>query len=243
LGEDSRNKCDPRQRAAGASLCLAVVIFIVVMLATLGVVAFGAIRSGATNSLQDSLPTLLIVAVVVVEVILVGVLTSLRYMTAARVKQISVASGLAQVGKVREDGSYFEFKFGKTRLRLLTVEHLEAFQPGVAYRVHYLAGAVPFILSAEWRVAKPKTMRWRTWRSPRRSKRMGWCDCSTALARFCTCWQLWWWASPIGVCHGGSVTPPALGSVDCCPGWFRRLRLLGRATGFALAGAEFGGQL
>jgi fatty acid desaturase len=138
-----------RQRAAGSSMRLAMAVFIFVMLATLGVLAFGAIRSGVASSLQDSLPTFLIVAAVVVLVILVGVLTSLRYMTAARVKQISIATGLAQVGTVREDASHFELKIGKTRLRLLTIEQLEAFQPGVAYRVHYLAGAVPFILSAE----------------------------------------------------------------------------------------------
>jgi hypothetical protein len=42
-----------------------------------------------------------------------------------------------------------KIKIGATTLRVLTLEQLSAFQPGTEYRVYYLAGPVPTILSAE----------------------------------------------------------------------------------------------
>jgi hypothetical protein len=138
-----------RQRAAGASVRLASAIFILVMLGTLGIIGYGLMKSTAVSGPADTLPTLLLAAGVIGMVILVGVITSARYTTSTRGKQIGVAVGLAQAGKARPDQANFPLKIGKTSLRLTTEEHLAAFQAGVEYRVYYLPGVVPVILSAE----------------------------------------------------------------------------------------------
>jgi hypothetical protein len=138
-----------RQGAAGSSMRLALGVFIFVMIGTIAIIAFSTVRSSSAASIGDALPSLLIGSAVVGVVILIGVFSSRRYMTAARVKQISAAKGVAQVGRVRADSASFEIKIGATKLRLVTQEQLDAFQPGVEYRVFYLAGPVPTILSAE----------------------------------------------------------------------------------------------
>jgi hypothetical protein len=134
-----------RMRAAGSNTRLAIAIFIVVLLGSVGFIAVTTLGSG----LPVSRLTLVITAVVVGVVILIGVLSSLKYITAQRARKISVAKGIAQAGRVREDQANFPIKIGATSLRLLALEQLEAFQQGVEYRVFYLAGPVPTILSAE----------------------------------------------------------------------------------------------
>ena len=50
---------------------------------------------------------------------------------------------------MRADQANIQLKIGTTGLRLVTLEQLKAFQPGIEYRVFYLAGSVPTIPSAE----------------------------------------------------------------------------------------------
>jgi len=130
---------------------LAMGIFVVVMLCTIGIVAFAALQSstfgGPGN--RDMLISMAGIAVGVGVVILIGFLTSWRYMRTTLSKQVSVAEGSAAFGKVRAEAAHFEIKIGATKLRLLTEEQQTAFQPGIEYRVFYLAGPAPTILSAE----------------------------------------------------------------------------------------------
>ncbi len=71
------------------------------------------------------------------------------YLKAARETKIKVAEGEAQPGKIKEDAAHFEIKLGKTKIRLLTLEQLESFEMGTDYRVYYLPGPIPTILSGE----------------------------------------------------------------------------------------------
>jgi hypothetical protein len=140
-----------RQRAAGASMGLGMLIFFLVMVGTLGVIAFGSLASGTSSSLTspEMLTTLAIAGVVIGLVIVFGYFSSQKYMAAARAKTLQKAEGEAQIGKIREDAAHFEVKIGRTKIRLLTQEQLDTFQVGTAYRVFYLPGPVPTILSAE----------------------------------------------------------------------------------------------
>jgi len=140
-----------RQAAAGSSMLLGLVVFMLVMLGTLGVIAVGSLASGTAQSLAspEMRTTLGIAGGVIVLVILFGWLSSQKYMAAARSRSLQKAEGAAQPGKIREDAAHFEVKVGRTRIRLLTQEQLDAFEPGEAYRVFYLPGPVPTILSAE----------------------------------------------------------------------------------------------
>jgi hypothetical protein len=155
LRANQGGRLSPRQqarlRAASANMRLAMSVFIVVMLGTVALVGLLSTQSGAGFSLptQESLPGLAAVGAVVVVVIVIGWLTSRKHMSAVRSKQIGVAKGEMQVGKVRPEEARFEVKIGATKLRLLTREQLQAFQPGVEYRVYYLPGPAPTILSAE----------------------------------------------------------------------------------------------
>jgi hypothetical protein len=141
-----------RQQAAGVSLRLGMTIFIVIMVGTLGVIAFASLTSGTSQSLTDPemLTTLGIAGGVIGLVILLSFLFSGRnYLKAARETKIKVAEGEAQPGKIREDAAHFEIKLGKAKIRLLTLEQLGAFEMGTGYRVYYLPGPIPTILSGE----------------------------------------------------------------------------------------------
>ena len=141
-----------RPQAAGVSLRLGMTIFIVIMVGTLGVIAFASLQSGTSQSLTDPemLTTLGIAGGVIGLVILLSFLFSGRsYLKAARETKIKVAEGEAQPGKMREDAAHFEIKLGKAKIRLLTLEQLEAFEMGTGYRVYYLPGPIPTILSGE----------------------------------------------------------------------------------------------
>lgn len=138
-----------RQRAAGTNLWLAAGVFVLVMLGSLGVILIMNLPSGATTNLQEENTALVVVAAVIVLVIMVGLGLSLRYMPIARVKRVSVAEGKARWGRADADRANFELRIGTTKLRLLTVEQLGAFIEGEEYRVYFLKGPVPTILSAE----------------------------------------------------------------------------------------------
>jgi len=155
LRANQGGRLSPRQqarlRAASANMRLAMSVFIVVMLGTLALIGWMSWQSDAAFGMrsQESLPGLIAVGAVVVVVIVIGWLTSRKHMSAVRSKQIGVAKGEMQVGKIRPEEARFEIKIGATKLRLLTQEQLQAFQPGVEYRVYYLPGPAPTILSAE----------------------------------------------------------------------------------------------
>jgi hypothetical protein len=155
LRANRKGQFSPRQQArrrmGGATMWLALGVFAAVMLCTIGIIAFGAWQSGAFSDVVsgEMLTSLVVIAAVVGIVIVAGVLISWRYMSAARTKQISIATGTAAYGKVNAGAAQFEIVIGATKLRLLTEEQQTAFEPGVAYRVFYLAGPAPTVLSAE----------------------------------------------------------------------------------------------
>jgi hypothetical protein len=90
-----------------------------------------------------------VLGAVVLVVIVIGWLSSRKYMAAARSRQINVAKGPAAIVAQNPAQNDIKIKIGATTLRLLTMGQLSAFQPGTEYRVYYLAGPVPTILSAE----------------------------------------------------------------------------------------------
>lgn len=144
-----------RRRAGGMTMWVAMGVFVAVMLCTIGIFAFAAWQSARQAGTVsgpgrgDMLTSLFIIAAVVGVVIVIGFVSSWGYLAAARTKQISIAQGRAEFGKVRADTAHFEIKIGTTKLRLLTEEQQTAFQPGIEYCVFYLAGPAPTILSAE----------------------------------------------------------------------------------------------
>jgi len=138
-----------RQRAVGTNMRLAMGVFILVMIGSLGVILLMNRPAGVTGDPNGNGTTLLVMAAAVGIVILVGVLISLRYMTAAREKQISTAEGTVKWGKIQAEQAIFELGIGTKKLRLLTEEQLVSFVEGEEYRVYYLNGRVPTILSAE----------------------------------------------------------------------------------------------
>lgn len=138
-----------RQRAAGTNMWLAVGVFIFVMIGSLGVILLINRPAGATGDQSGNDTTLLVMAAAVGIAILAGVLISFRYMTAASEKQMRAAEGAARWGKIEAEKTNFELQIGTKKLRLLTEEQLVSFAEGEEYRVYYLNGRVPTILSAE----------------------------------------------------------------------------------------------
>jgi hypothetical protein len=138
-----------RLRAGSIGMRLGMAVFVVVMLGTLGIIALSTMQMGAASGSSDTVMTVGVLGAVVLVVIVIGWLSSRKYMTAARSRQINVAKGPAAIVSQNAAQSDIKIKIGSTALRLLTLEQLAAFQPGAEYRVYYLAGPVPTILSAE----------------------------------------------------------------------------------------------
>jgi hypothetical protein len=138
-----------RLRAGSIGMRLGMAVFVVVMLGTLGIIALSSMQMGGATGSSDTVMTVGILGAVVLVVIVIGWLSSRRYMAAARSRQINVARGPAAIVSQNAAQSDIKIKIGATTLRLLTLEQLAAFQPGAEYRVYYLAGPVPTILSAE----------------------------------------------------------------------------------------------
>jgi hypothetical protein len=138
---------DARLRAGLTGMRLSLAVFAVVMLGTLGVVAFS--NWNLTGSaLGEGGPVAMgVIAAVVGVVIALGVWQSRGFMTAARSRRIQVATGLAEV--VSEGPDEYHVRVGPTRLRLASEEQLQALSPGTEYAVYYLAGRVSTVLSAE----------------------------------------------------------------------------------------------
>ncbi|MCX8061898.1 MAG: hypothetical protein N3D16_04905 [Anaerolineales bacterium] len=140
-----------RQQATRAGIKLGVASFILVLLGTIGLFVAFSLSSGTTRGFaeQDSLIALAILGAVIGLIIVVGYFSSRKYIAATTSKTIQIAEGEVQHGKMRPDSGHFEIKIGGHKIRLLTPYQLDAFQVGTAYRIHYLKGPVPTILSAE----------------------------------------------------------------------------------------------
>lgn len=142
---------EARQRATSAGIKLSVALFILVLLGTIGLVVAFSYRSGVPQSLveRDNLISYTVLAVVIGLIIVVGYFSSRKHLAATASKTIQIAEGELQHGKMRPDAGHFEIKLGSHKIRLLTPTQLDAFQVGTPYRIYYLKGPVPIILSAE----------------------------------------------------------------------------------------------
>jgi hypothetical protein len=154
LRANRAGRLSPRQearlRAGHTGMRLALAVFALVMLGTVGIVAF-ANRDLAVGALGgDDRVAVGAIAAVVVAVVAFGYWQSRGYMSAARSRRVEVATGAATVVEGEE-----HVRIGPTRLRLAGEEQRGAFTPGIEYRVYYLAGTVPFVLSAEVAGAGP----------------------------------------------------------------------------------------
>lgn len=142
---------EARRQALGASLKVGIAVFIIVMLGSLVFFGVASVASGTFTSFNDpdTQITLSILAGVFGLILVVGYFSSRRHTAAALSKLVKIAEGQVQHGTIRADAASFEIKIGRTKLRLLTETQLEAFEVGTAYRVYYIAGPAPTILSAE----------------------------------------------------------------------------------------------
>jgi hypothetical protein len=142
---------EARQQALGASLKVGIAFFIIVMLGSLVFFGVASVASGTFTGFNDpdTQITLSILAGVFGLILVVGYFSSRKHTAVARSKLVQKAEGQVQRGTIREDAAFFEIKVGRTKLRLLTETQLEAFNVDLAYRVYYIAGPTPTILSAE----------------------------------------------------------------------------------------------
>ncbi len=142
---------EARQRALGTSLKVGIAFFVLVMLGSLVFFGVASVKSGTFTGFDDpdTQITLSILAVVFGLILVVSYFSSRKHTAAARSKLVQKAEGQAQHGTIRADAAFFEIIIGRTKLRLLTETQLEAFKVGMAYRVYYIAGPTPTILSAE----------------------------------------------------------------------------------------------
>lgn len=140
-----------RQQAAGVSLKVGIAVFVIVMLGSLGIVFFFSSATGANEGASsfDTMVATSVLLAVFSLVLILSLFSSQKYLAATKEKQIQKAEGEAAHGKIRADSANFEIKIGRTKIRLLTQGQLEAFQVGERYRVYFLPGPVPTILSAE----------------------------------------------------------------------------------------------
>jgi hypothetical protein len=148
LAANREGRLSPRQaallRAGRIGMRLSLGVFAVVMLGSVGLVAYfgwrletpGGWRSGAGAA-----------AAVSAAVIAIGYLASRRHLATSRSRPVAVASGPVEI--LSDVPADCRVRIGGTPLRLPDAAALPAFQPGVQYRVHYLAGPVVFVLSAE----------------------------------------------------------------------------------------------
>lgn len=138
-------------RAARSNSNMAMLLFVLVMSGTGAALAFSTVTStGRTPSGElsnDAVVSLLVVLVVVLAVIIIGYLLSRNYMATLSKKQINVAKGKASVASNTENN--WQMKIGSTKLRIPSLGQMAAFEPPAEYRVYYIPGPVPIILSGE----------------------------------------------------------------------------------------------
>lgn len=137
-------------RAGSLGMRLSMAVFAIVMLGSVGIVIFTSSQmagEGGITAPSINVGSPIVLGAVAAVVIAIGYLVSRSFMRAARSRQIHVARGQARI--VAADSDDMRVAIGATTLRLLTEEHVAAFQPGTEYRVFYLDAPVPIILSAE----------------------------------------------------------------------------------------------
>jgi hypothetical protein len=148
LAANREGRLSPRQTAllgAGrAAMWLSVGVFAVVMLGSVGMVAFFNRRLDTPGGWSSGVGVATAVAVVMIAI---GYVTSRRHISAAGSRQLLIARGPVEVLSATEQDC--RVRIGGTALRLPGVDTVEAFQPGAEYRVYYLAGPVAMILSGE----------------------------------------------------------------------------------------------
>jgi hypothetical protein len=148
LAANREGRLSPRQTAllgAGrAGMWLSLGVFGMVMLGSVGLVAFFNRRLDTPGGWHSGVGVAAAVAVVVIAI---GYVTSRRHISVAGSRQLLVARGPVEV--LSETEQDCRVRIGGTALRLPGVDTVEAFQPGAEYRVYYLAGPVATILSGE----------------------------------------------------------------------------------------------
>jgi len=147
LAANRAGRLSPRQdtllRAGRRGMQLSLAVFAVVMVGSVGLVAFFNQRSG----MSENKSSIAVAAAVALVVIVVGYIQSRRHLAAAGSRKLSAAQGPAEILSDASDDC--RVRFGQTSLRLPGVEALEAFVPGSEYRVYYVAGPVALVLSGE----------------------------------------------------------------------------------------------
>jgi hypothetical protein len=141
-------RLSPRQaallRAGRIGMWLSLAVFSAVMLGTVGFVALLDRRLDTPGGPWSGVG---MAAAIAVAVILVGAMLSRGYIRAARSQQVAAAQGVAEV--VADAPGDCRIRIGPTELSMPGVEHLAPFRPDAEYRVYYLAGPRPIVLSAE----------------------------------------------------------------------------------------------
>lgn len=149
LALNREGRMSPRQtallQAGRAGMWLSLGVFVAVMLGAVGFVAFQDARLGTPGG--GGRGTLAVIAGVAVAAIAIGYLASRKHLSAAGSRRLHVSEGTVEVVSEREGDC--RVRIGGTALRLSGPDALEAFSPGEAYRVYYLAGPVALVLSGE----------------------------------------------------------------------------------------------
>jgi hypothetical protein len=148
LAANRAGRFSPRQqvrlRAGQVGMRLSLAVFAVVMLGSVGFVVFMNRRLETPGGAWSGVG---VAAAVAAAVILIGFAVSRGHLRAAGSRQIAAAQGPAEV--VADSDEDCRIRIGPTVLRLPGPGQLEAFRAGTEYRVYYLAGPVPIVLSAE----------------------------------------------------------------------------------------------
>lgn len=142
---------EARQQSLGSSLKVGLAFFLVVMLGSAALAAFFSNSTGSFVGFDhpDTQISLSILAVVVGVTLVASIFSWRKQYAAAKSGLLQKAEGEVSLGKIKPNSASFEIKVGRAKIRLLTEEQLQAFQIGTAYRVFYIPGPIPKILSAE----------------------------------------------------------------------------------------------
>ncbi len=142
---------EARQQSLGSSLKVGLAFFLVVMLGSVALAAFFSSSTGSFIGFDhpDTQISLSILAVVFGVILVASIFSWRKQYAAAKSGLLQKAEGEVSLGKIKPNSASFEIKVGRAKIRLLTEEQLQAFQIGTAYRVFYIPGPIPKILSAE----------------------------------------------------------------------------------------------
>lgn len=153
-----------RLRAGRGSMLMGLFVFVFVMLGTFGFILFMQQQSGkdyrhnvapmvsaqiAERVTSEQWTSVIILAAVIGVIVIGSIVWFVIQRARTATRQISVAKGKAEVVSDDQTNYNIKIKIGPTVLRLMTLDQLEAFSSGIEYRVFYLAGPRPTILSAE----------------------------------------------------------------------------------------------